>query len=314
MMLEEITAPDPRLAGWRDDDTPIEMRCLAAVVEPKRASGLICALHDALPASRGGVDHVKRVKRGEDGALRVVLATVEAFEAASDSNDYRALVEQRPELHRDALTVVDIPAQPPVTRAHFERGAALWPLARPPAQGPCATPDDVGETAPRRLADADADRRVLLRIRAPSTTGCSRGGAVLYDPLTGCVPLTAAAELAELVQEGAPGDHPLLHAPMLVVRAQARRQRDKRAEGAPPSEAYLCTGMDVTLTHEPCVMCAMALLHSRVRRVVYGRRDPAHGGLGSVESVHTLSSTNHRFRAWRHDPDWRLVDGLVDDD
>ena len=52
----------------------------------------------------------------------------------------------------------------------------------------------------------------------------------------------------------------------------------------------------------------------RVRRVVYGRRDPAHGGLGSVESVHTLSSTNHRFRAWRHDPDWRLVDGLVDDD
>jgi len=28
-----------------------------------------------------------------------------------------------------------------------------------------------------------------------------------------------------------------------------------------------------------------------------------------VESVHTLESTNHRFRAWRHDPDWRLVDG-----
>ena len=85
--------------------------------------------------------------------------------------------------------------------------------------------------------------------------------------------------------------------------AWARRQRLKRSEGAPPSEAYLCTGMDVYMTDEPCVMCAMALLHSRVRRAVYRRRDSEMGGLGSVESVHALSSTNHRFRAWR------VVDG-----
>jgi tRNA-specific adenosine deaminase 3 len=57
--------------------------------------------------------------------------------------------------------------------------------------------------------------------------------------------------------------------------------------------------MDVYMTDEPCVMCAMALLHSRVRRAVYRRRDSEMGGLGSVESVHALSSTNHRFRAWR---------------
>ncbi len=45
----------------------------------------------------------------------------------------------------------------------------------------------------------------------------------------------------------------------------------------------------------------------RVRRVVYGRRDPAHGGLGSVESVHTSEQTNHPFPASRPAPDWRLV-------
>ena len=115
--------------------------------------------------------------------------------------------------------------------------------------------------------------------------------------------MAAADELRQLIDERAPAEHPLLHAPMLVVRAQARRQRLKRSEGAPPTEAYLCTGMDVYMTDEPCVMCAMALLHSRVRRAVYRRRDSEMGGLGSVESVHALSSTNHRFRAWR------VVDG-----
>ena len=122
---------------------------------------------------------------------------------------------------------------------------------------------------------------------------------MLYDPLTGCAPLTAADELRQLIEERTPSNHPLLHAPMLVVRAQARRQRRKRSDGAPPSEAYLCTGMDVYMTDEPCVMCAMALLHSRVRRAVYRRRDSEMGGLGSAESVHALASTNHRFRAWR---------------
>ena len=111
--------------------------------------------------------------------------------------------------------------------------------------------------------------------------------------------MAAADELRQLIDERTPPNHPLLHAPMLVVRAQARRQREKRSSGAPPSEAYLCTGMDVYMTDEPCVMCAMALLHSRVRRAVYRRRDSEMGGLGSVESVHALSSTNHRFRAWR---------------
>ena len=122
---------------------------------------------------------------------------------------------------------------------------------------------------------------------------------MLYDPLTGCEALAAADELRQLIDERTPPNHPLLHAPMLVVRAQARRQRRKRSHGAPPTEAYLCTGMDVYMTDEPCVMCAMALLHSRVRRAVYRRRDSEMGGLGSAESVHALSSTNHRFRAWR---------------
>jgi len=302
MQLEEITPPDRRLAGWNADDSPVALRCLACVVEPKQASSLIRELHDALPASSGGVAHVKRVKKGDDGLLRVVLAAEDVYDDVSNEDAYQALLTRRSELAREALEVVNVPAQPPVTRAHFEQGARLWPLARPPASDRTASPthDDVLSEARQRLEVADRDRVQLASLRAPGTTPkCAGGGAVLYDPLTGAEPLAAADELRQLIDERTPPNHPLLHAPMLVVRAQARRQRRKRSEGAPPSEAYLCTGMDVYMTDEPCVMCAMALLHSRVRRAVYRRRDSEMGGLGSVESVHALASTNHRFRAWR---------------
>ena len=103
MQLEEITPPDPRLAGWNDDDAPVAMRCLACVVEPKQASSLIRELHDALPASSGGVAHVKRVKKGDDGSLRVVLAAENLYDDVSRADAYRALLQRRSELARESL-------------------------------------------------------------------------------------------------------------------------------------------------------------------------------------------------------------------
>lgn len=42
----------------------------------------------------------------------------------------------------------------------------------------------------------------------------------------------------------------------------------------------------------------MALVHSRVRRVVYGVRDPERGCLGSLMMLHILPSLNHNYRAF----------------
>ncbi|XP_037077784.1 probable inactive tRNA-specific adenosine deaminase-like protein 3 [Pollicipes pollicipes] len=66
---------------------------------------------------------------------------------------------------------------------------------------------------------------------------------------------------------------------------------------APAAAPYLCTGYEAFVTREPCVMCAMALLHSRIGRVYYGRRRPD-GALGSLCKLHVTEGLNHRFEVF----------------
>lgn len=66
----------------------------------------------------------------------------------------------------------------------------------------------------------------------------------------------------------------------------------------PGNKPYLCTGWDCFLVREPCMMCAMALVHSRLRRVIYCQTDPEHGALGGRHRLHAHRSLNHRYKVY----------------
>ena len=54
------------------------------------------------------------------------------------------------------------------------------------------------------------------------------------------------------------------------------------------------TECDLYVTKEPCPMCAGALVHTRVRRVIFGCTDPAAGAAGSVMNLLQIPGLNHR--------------------
>jgi tRNA(adenine34) deaminase len=57
---------------------------------------------------------------------------------------------------------------------------------------------------------------------------------------------------------------------------------------------YRLTGCEIFVTIEPCAMCAGAITHARIKRLVYGADDPKAGAVCSVMQVLNHASLNHR--------------------
>jgi len=54
------------------------------------------------------------------------------------------------------------------------------------------------------------------------------------------------------------------------------------------------TDCDLYVTKEPCAMCAGALVHTRIRRVIFGCADPSAGAAGSMMNLLQMVRLNHR--------------------
>ena len=76
---------------------------------------------------------------------------------------------------------------------------------------------------------------------------------------------------------------PTAHAEIVAMRGAAHVMNNYRLNG--------CT---LYVTLEPCAMCAGAILHARIARLVYGAPDPKAGACGSVLSVMNHPQLNHK--------------------
>jgi tRNA(adenine34) deaminase len=111
----------------------------------------------------------------------------------------------------------------------------------------------------------------------------ARGAAAAGEVPVGAVLAQGDAILAVTANRPIAQADPTAHAEIEALRAGGR------ALGG-----YRLNGTTLYVTLEPCVMCAAALVHARVARLVYGAWDPKAGAAGSTVNVFTMPHMNHR--------------------
>ena len=104
-------------------------------------------------------------------------------------------------------------------------------------------------------------RMALDQAQAAADAGVVPVGAILVDPATGAVVATGA--------NGPITAHdPTAHAEIVAMRRAATARRN-----------YRLTGLTLYVTLEPCAMCAGAISHARIGRVVWAADDPKGGAV-----------------------------------
>lgn len=109
--------------------------------------------------------------------------------------------------------------------------------------------------------DLEMMRRAMALAQAAADAGEAPIGAVLVDPATGEV-------VAEAHNQPIGLHDPSAHAEILALRA-----------GAAKAGNYRLTGLTLYVTLEPCAMCAGAISHARIGRVVYAAPDEKGGAV-----------------------------------
>lgn len=261
--------------------------------------------------------------------LQVLLGTVdqvETFVLSKPAEDSKAqpmdaLIESTFNLR--GLERINVPGRPADSEAEWKEFQKVWPSSFYPhrttefREKSLQVTRDEFEQMRRGIEEALSDASHL----ANSSLQRVRGGTVVVDPVTGRIIARSGAEY-DLQNSSQFLDpvriNPLQTSVVLAIQAVSRIERRHAEQSASMDSTefqtgqYLCTGYDVYTTAEPSPYEAMALVHARIRRLVFGccrenadDRDKANGSTynGGVRggiteyAVHALPGTNHKYRA-----------------
>jgi len=125
---------------------------------------------------------------------------------------------------------------------------------------------------------SDAGDEVFMREALALAREAGRAGEV---PV-GAVVVRAGAVVGRGSNRPISTHDPTAHAEIVALRDAAARLGN-----------YRLADCEIFVTIEPCAMCAGAIMHARLARVVYGARDPKTGACGSVVDLFAERRINH---------------------
>ena len=145
--------------------------------------------------------------------------------------------------------------------------------------------DGGGDARPQQAAEAEAEAAAADEWAMRRALDQAHNAALIGEVPVGAVVLLRGRVVATGYNRPITEHDPTAHAEIVALRHAAQLLGN-----------YRLPECEVFVTLEPCAMCAMALLHARVRRVVYGAADPKTGAAGSVLDLFAETRLNHHTR------------------
>ena len=157
---------------------------------------------------------------------------------------------------------------------------SLSPSLGQSVESNCAA-NDAGDDANLDSRVSERDRRYMTLALDAAQSARARG-----EVPVGAVIVRGEDVIATGFNHPIGGHDPSAHAEMVALRAAAQSLQN-----------YRLPGCELYVTLEPCLMCAGAIMHARIARVVFGARDPKTGACGSVVDAFANRQLNHHTHA-----------------
>lgn len=267
-----------------------------AAIDTKSTGQLIHFINSTLRSPKEDLSHLKRIKsnrsagdapskkikleEGEPSSTTLIEILLCSCASRSES-DLLELLKK----HDLQITpkITQVSKFPPLTPQQFSDWSNLWPLSwRVPAQRRIRMSRQEFEECEKIMCSTlDSASLMANSPELPVT-------AVAWDPVL-------KREIARASDVRQSTGHPLKHAIIELVAAVAAHETIRRLDHPDSPAQYLCSNLYIFITHEPCTMCCMALLHSRVSHVFYAEKMDRTGGFESSYGIHWRSELNHRF-------------------
>lgn len=235
------------------------------------------------------LNHIKRLKKREE-VSPVVIEAIICSKCLAPTKELLVTFLQRhsfDQINSETFHILRIPSELPQSKECAQIWSKqFWPVAwrgNPNHQDLITSCFDIARE--RQIIGT------LLNWGASTPRNPIRTLVAKEDKATGEIEILFVAEDSR-------DTHPLNHSVMVAIEKVANSELKRRNQGEVDDLGYLCHNLLFYTTHEPCTMCAMALVHSRIGRLTYIHKHPR-GGIQSTYFIGDRRDLNWTFDIWK---------------